>query len=564
MAFRMRLAFALALPLLAVAADVSVAPPAAAAPPVTRHATVTVPAAATSVLDTGLSYSPGGTLRITATGTASYGAEGQPFCAGVPVTTPDGGRNSDGFACPPKVDPSATLPTAPIGSLIASIGIPGEPCSTGWFYAGSSLPADRFGAGGEIYLLYNDSVGHYGDNTGSYTAHISATPAAHPPKENCGKAVDVEIRQTPQTPLWNLDTTVTLNPAQITCPATVTVASGLLSGSAPACGDVGSAAATVSVRLPVFDAVGSALRPGARDPFTVSVTDAHGTDILDKNLSVPPAPAWYGLGDSYSSAFRWYRFDENDRTFSWVSRAADALNSYYSVPPEWRMTPRIIAQSGATTDAMATGHLTDAAQELGQHLNSWNIASVTGGADDADFAGPPFVNYEKDVLSGKLPALNDIIDPQQCPDQPANPGDSGDPSSLLTVVLEAANQEQSTIAGNLATIFTNLRDTDPNIRIVDVTYPYVVDKSSACFSTSPGIQGIIDTLDAAHAQADQSVSGVLPVDLRTVFGSSPVSSGLINVAGEYLATTLNYPHPTGTGQQAIAKAAAQAIKQANG
>ena len=276
------------------------------------------------------------------------------------------------------------------------------------------------------------------------------------------------------------------------------------------------------------------------------------------------APAWYGLGDSYSSAFRWYHFDENDRSFSWVSRAADALNSYYSVPPEWRMTPRVIARSGATTDAAATGQLTTAAKELGQHLNSWNIASVTGGADDAEFAGAPFVNYEKEVLSGDLPALNNITDPQRCPDQPANPADPGDPSSLLTVVSDAAHQQQSVIAGNLATIFTNLRDTDPDVRIVDTTYPYVVAESSACFSTSPGIQGIIDTLDAAHTQADRSVSGVLPVDLRTVFGLSPVSSGLINTAGELLATTVNYPHPTDSGQQAIANAAAQAIEQANG
>ena len=69
-----------------------------------------------------------------------------------------------------------------------------------------------------MQLFYNDTVGHYGDNTGSYTAHISATPAAHPPKESCGKAVDVEIEQTPQTPLWDLDTIVTLNPAQINLP----------------------------------------------------------------------------------------------------------------------------------------------------------------------------------------------------------------------------------------------------------------------------------------------------------------------------------------------------------
>jgi hypothetical protein len=564
MTFRVSLASVLALALSA-AGCIAAGPPAEAASATVHNATVTVPAASASVVDTGLSYSPGGTLRITATGTATYGPEGQPFCAGVPVTTPDGTRSVNGVPCPPKLDPSATLPTAPIGSLIASIGIPGEPCSTGWFYTGNNLPVDRFGAGGEIYLLYNDSIGHYGDNTGSYTAHVAVTPAAHPPKEDCGKVVDLEIRQTPQTPLWSLHTVVTLNPVQISCPATVTVASGLLSDSAPACGDGDSAATTVSVQFPVFDAVGAALQPDAKNPFTVSITDTHGTDVLKKSLAVPPAPVWYGLGDSYSSAFRLWKADENDRPFSWVSRATVALNSHFAVPPEWQITPRILAQSGATTDAMATGQLTAAAQELGRQLNSWNFASVTGGGNDADFAGPAFTEYETEVLDGKRTALNDITDAQQCPDKPINPDRPNDPTSLLTILSNSANQQENAIASNLATIFTNLRDTDPDIHLVDVTYPYVVDAASACLSSDPGVKEIIDALDSAHAQADQSVSGVLPVDLRTVFGAYPVGSGLINAAGPGLIPgTLNYPHPTDAGQQEIANAAASAVEQANG
>jgi len=558
MAFWMRLTCVLATSSVFAGAVAVPAAGAASAPP--RQATVTVPAASASVVDTGLSYSPGGTLQLSATGSASYGYEGQPFCAGTPVTTPDGGRSLNGVPCPPKMDTSATLPTAPVGSLIASIGIPGEPCSTGWFYAGSRLPADRFGAAGEIYLLYNDS--YYPDNSGSYSAHVSVTPAAHPPRETCGKAVDVEVRQTPQTPLWQLDTVVTLNPAQIACPATVTVASGLLSRSASACGRGASAPAALGVRLPVFGPLGAALQPGARNPFTVSVTDAHGTDILAKDLSVPPAPAWYGLGDSYSSAFRALG-DQNNKAFSWISRVVDVLNSDFDVPPEWRMTPVIVAASGATTDAMAAGQLTTAAQELGQRLGSWNIASVTGGANDADFDSPAFVQYETDVFTGQLPALNDITNRSQCPDKPADPGSPGTPSSLLTVLSDAAHQQQSAIADNLTTVLTNLRDTDSDVRIVDVTYPYVVAESSACFAGSPGIEEIINTLNAAHAQADQSVSGVVAVNLPGVFGPSPVDAGLINVAGRGLLTTSAYPHPTGAGQQSIAQSAVSAIEQAN-
>jgi hypothetical protein len=449
------------------------------------------------------------------------------------------------------------MPTAPIGSLIASIGIPGEACSTGWFYVGSHFQ-DTFGAAGEIYLLYNDATGDYGDNTGAYTAHASVTPKAHQAKASCGKAVDLEIRQTPQTPLWDLDTVVTLNPAQITCPATVTVASGLQSVTEPACTS-GTALEQVGVELPVFSSVG-ALSPGTGNRFTVSVDDVHGTDILDKSLPVPRAPVWFGLGDSYSSGFQSY-WDQNDQSFSWVARAVSSLNSAYGVPPAWRMTARILARSGATTDEEAAGQLTASAQELGQQLGSWNFASVTGGANDADFAMQAFQDYLKDVFAGQETALNDITDPAKCPNKPVGSGDPVTEDSFLSAVSANAQSAQSTISGNLSTIFSNLRFTDPDVRLVDVLYPYIVDESSACFSSSPGVQSIIDTIDGAHAAADQSVANVHVIDGRALYGASPLSSDLINLAAPGHFSTFSYPHPTEAGEQKIATAAANLFEQ---
>ena len=150
------------------------APAAAAfpAPPLRSAAAVTVPADSQTPTDSGLRYRPGQRLEIRATGKATYGPESQSGCTGTPVTTPDGKREINGVACAPKLDPDATLPTAPIGSLIASIGIPGNPHSSGWFYAGDMLGTRTFKYEGEIYLSYNDDPGSYGNNTGAYKAWL--------------------------------------------------------------------------------------------------------------------------------------------------------------------------------------------------------------------------------------------------------------------------------------------------------------------------------------------------------------------------------------------------------
>jgi len=157
-------------------AALQLAPAAAAFPsPVPRPATATaaVPASSKTPMDTGLRYWPGQLLQIKATGTASYGSEGQPGCTGTPVTTPDGDRSVNGVPCSQKFDPNATLPTAPIGSLITSIGVPGRSHSSGWFYAGSHLRMRTSKCRGEIYLLYNDAPGAYGNNAGKYNARLT-------------------------------------------------------------------------------------------------------------------------------------------------------------------------------------------------------------------------------------------------------------------------------------------------------------------------------------------------------------------------------------------------------
>lgn len=126
-------------------------------------------------VDTGVVVSPGTTVTITATGSVNYGNEGVP-CVGRPTTDPDGNRFIDGVSCgPPKVDPSATLGTEPIGKLLYAVVCPLAAGAPTWQPAGSKTTFPWIGcASARIRLVYNDSV--YEDNSGEYAWTVTTSP----------------------------------------------------------------------------------------------------------------------------------------------------------------------------------------------------------------------------------------------------------------------------------------------------------------------------------------------------------------------------------------------------
>src|SRR4029077_3465421 len=106
--------------------------------------------------DTGVDLTTGQLIKITATGRATYGADllpGGQF--GVPQTDPDGQRYFNGSPIPPKFDPNAILPSAPIGALLARIN------GGSWWPVGSEY-SDNVNTSGRLFLLYNDSASGYG------------------------------------------------------------------------------------------------------------------------------------------------------------------------------------------------------------------------------------------------------------------------------------------------------------------------------------------------------------------------------------------------------------------
>ncbi len=102
--------------------------------------------------DTGLEVTTGDALGIRASGQVCYGGNGTTLCYG-----PDG----NGTVAPADW----TAPSAAAHGLVAKIGS-GTP-----FFVGATY-IDTAAADGRLYLGSNDRVGTYGDNGGSYQAHI--------------------------------------------------------------------------------------------------------------------------------------------------------------------------------------------------------------------------------------------------------------------------------------------------------------------------------------------------------------------------------------------------------
>ena len=126
--------------------------------------TVVVPAAAETGVASGVDLNAGDTVAITATGTAQT-VDWQP------PTNPDGLWPDGGSAsCIGIAETCLAQTTA--SALIAKVG------NGPWTFVGSG-PVTLSGVGA-VRLAYNDAIGFFGDNLGSYTAQLDVTRAAPP------------------------------------------------------------------------------------------------------------------------------------------------------------------------------------------------------------------------------------------------------------------------------------------------------------------------------------------------------------------------------------------------
>jgi hypothetical protein len=117
---------------------------------------------------------------VSLTGLATYGEDGPP-CAGTPETDPSGRTRYLGGvpSCPGKVDPSS-VDHGYIGALLFGVDCGSMGAVPTWQEAWGSAffeePRAYMGCAGQLFLLYNDDPGEYGNNAGSYTVTIEHIP----------------------------------------------------------------------------------------------------------------------------------------------------------------------------------------------------------------------------------------------------------------------------------------------------------------------------------------------------------------------------------------------------
>jgi Domain of unknown function (DUF4082)/WD40-like Beta Propeller Repeat len=303
-------------------------------------------------------------------------------------------------------------------------------------------------------------------------------------------------------------------------------------------------------------------------------------------VHTPKAPVWVGVGDSYSSGHNqesdeWFcpdptdnllynllnflgtctisgapHLNKNDYSFSWVNAAINDFNQ--SVPSQWEiqeptyvLTNELpVARSGANTwefGALGQTPGTDAwaqagtqagilRSELYQRSDSWNVVSMDGGGIDGGLVDAMSKYYKS--LSAALDSHEPwgVTSRSRCPK-----------SDLVYDRLTANSRE---IKGNLNGIATIAHRASPGVRILNVGYPYIVNSTNVCFghSTTKPLAGSQDDIDLVNL-FHQAITGpnIRYVDLTSPFGTSPVSSGYIQLRRLY-----GYPHPTGAGQELIA------------
>lgn len=378
---------------------------------------------------------------------------------------------------------------------------------------------------------------------------------------------------TPKTPMWKIDAQVGLNPTQIACPAALKVTitdvyGGLMFKTTPdICGGQTTAPAQTDIYVPVFDPLNSAnnLTPETAANHVIATATAQLTDAnnqqssLTATATIPPAPIWVGLGDSYASGYHQTSTQprcvvfcgvmKNDFSFSWLRSAVDQLNAKFSVPTAWQMSHDMEATSGNTTKVILESQDPHMKQMLAMHQGSWNVVSFDGGADEGGLFSTMFNWYFlKNILHNHLVPW-DVHSRQQCVDTEG-------------VWQNLQGQAAVSIIANLNQVVFDARQADPNVRIATVDYPYVLNDGNVCEGDyiritrgggvlHHGAASVINFLDDLYGSINGSQ--IAPVDLRTVFGTTnPL---------QYIQTLsdFGYPHPNSAGQQAIATAVANAI-----
>ena len=320
-------------------------------------------------------------------------------------------------------------------------------------------------------------------------------------------------------------------------------------------------------------------------------------------VRTPRAGAWVAIGDSYSSGHHqdddqplcpdandpfWGTYAQcttsgapdyspNDASFSWVATAVASFNSNRHLPTAWQMTlgptdsngmPAYLAArsgkptsafgaSGETPGTLAWATLDTEAGALRSGLyaryDSWNIVSVTGGANDTSWSDKFKTWYLAHPLATPEPWQITTTNPAaDCPD-----------SNAVYTELGTNQSDGHTlnwhITTNLQGVVDLAAELSPGVRVANVGYPYVMDANDSTVSRNDcsansgswhGATSVVDLLNADHNGVNGDNVQYVDLTASAVLGADPVAGGYVQKTRLY-----GYPHATASGQSQIASKA---------
>lgn len=319
-------------------------------------------------------------------------------------------------------------------------------------------------------------------------------------------------------------------------------------------------------------------------------------------VHTPKTPTWVAVGDSYSSGHHeasdqpqcpteldglvGHIFENqaascigggshlpsndptpNDASSAWVSTALTSYNSSTHAPTVWQPTLGFLALSGAATSEFGNGSFTPGTSswatrgQSGQmsvslytRYDSWNVVSMTGGADDTNWTGQLANWYLSHWNTPSTKPWSVTTGISDCPD-------ANEVYNYLTVsgfVIPGVTID-SLIQANLQGMVTVAANASPGVRVLNVGYPYTTDSTgNSCYADSgstKGVHSVIADLNSDHTFVSGANVKYVDLTASTAFGNSPVTNGYISLNRLY-----GYPHPTvgagsTTGQSKIASAA---------
>lgn len=286
---------------------------------------------------------------------------------------------------------------------------------------------------------------------------------------------------------------------------------------------------TVTFDINVFDAEPSTANTVRENALTVVVQDASANQSQPKLLSwiAPRPPLYLALGDSFAAAWHAHSHGPpdvgsatpNDRTFGYPRYLHDELGTL-SDTARWGFVYRNIAISGSSTSRVIAEQLGQAQTELETRSGSWNILTLTAGANDTAWSENLQTWYWAKFGLNAPP----------CPPQ--------------TFVVG------NVIRDNIAVILSKLRETDPNARLIVTGYANPWRSADECYEI--GDQTVSQLNAAIFAGVVKSGTTSTFVDFASTFRTAGSGGGGVGVHPYIQDEMLGWPHPNEVGHEAIA------------